>query len=114
MKITQKISNYEPNEYFMIEFDSLDEFKKNYAKTKDFLLDKLPKPEPIPVCHICHNPMMKSSKGKFYCKHLTDGKIEWGNPIYPEEEPKEKHKEFLSGLENKGITYGEHYDSLKN
>jgi len=97
MKITERIPT-EMYAYFELEFDSYEDFKKNYAKARDLINGKIPKPEPIPHCSICQKPMSKSKHGKWYCKHLVDGNIEWGNAEYPEKEPNEKEKAFLKDL----------------
>ncbi len=99
MKITERIPT-EMYAYFEIEFDSLEEFKGNYAKIRDAINDKIPKPEPIPHCSICQKPMMKSVAGRYYCKHLVDGKVEWGTAEYPEPELKETEKKFLKDFNN--------------
>ena len=99
MKIIQRIPSSELYAFYEIHYESLEEFGKLHAKATDIIRGKLPKPEPVPVCSICKKNMQKSSKGKFYCKHIVDGQIEWGKAVYPEKEPTEKTKEFFKDME---------------
>jgi hypothetical protein len=51
-----------------------------------------------PRCSICDNPMKKSAKGAFYCKHGTPDEPVWGEKIWPDKPLSESDKAFLADM----------------